>query len=275
MPDANRPPLDLRSIPAAIINLPGQTLRRQHMQDLFARLGIRHQFIDGVSKHGKKRNVAAAMMKAHDAFPAAPFLVCEDDLLLMQPDVILPPPPADADILYLAKSDHGCLPNRPEYAELYRHHAYPGFALAEAHDENYLRLSSMISAIAVLVLTENGRQRYRQELRKAFNRDMHIDVRYALTMPDLRVYAPRLPLFAEDMALQPGPKRNEERRLITHSPLPVASEGERRTGESKLFRIEVAARRNAATAALEWEVVNAWPKQPAETVATPEGEDAD
>lgn len=264
MPDTNRSPLDLRSVPAAIINLPGETLRRQHMAALFGRLGIPHQFVDGVSKHGKKRNVAAAMAQAHDTFAAAPFLICEDDLLLMQPDVILPAPPVDADILYLAKSDHGCLPNRPDYAERYRHHSYAGFALAEAHDENYLRVTSMISAIAVLVLSEKGRLRYREELRKAFNRDMHIDVRYALAMPDLRVYAPRLPLFAKDMALQPPAKRNEVRRLITHTPLPVAYEGERRSGESKTFRIEVCARRNPASGALEWEVVEAWPKPPAD-----------
>ncbi len=251
--------LDLRDIPAAIVNLPSQTLRREHMTALFTGLGIQHQFVDGVSKHGKKRNVAAAMIKAHDAFPAAPFLICEDDLLLMQPDVILPAPPADADIIYLAKSDHGCLPDRPEYTKVYRHRAYGGLALAEAYSEDYLRLSSMISAIAVLILSERGRLRYREELRKAYNRETAIDIRYAFAMPDLRVYAPRLPLFAEDMALQPGPKRNEERRLITHTPLPVAYEGERRISEGRLFRIDVCARRNPANGALEWEVVQAWP----------------
>jgi hypothetical protein len=260
MPHSIHPTLDLRSVPAAIVNLPSQKARRDQMSALFTRLGIDHQFIDGVSRHGKKRNVAEAMLKAHDAFSAAPFMVCEDDLLLMQADVVIPAPPADADIVYLAKSDHGCLPNRPDYAELYRHRAYAGLALAEAHDDRYLRLTSMISAIAVLVLSEKGRLRYREELRKAFNRDAPIDIRYALAMPDLRVYTPRLPIFAEDMTLQPPPKRNEERRLVTHAPLPVAFEGERRTGENMLFRLDVRARRNLVTEALEWEVVQAWPK---------------
>lgn len=273
MPGAERPPLDLRTIPAAIINLPDQTKRRAHMEALFQRLGIPHRFFDGVSKHRKKRNVAAAMMRAHDAFSSAPFMVCEDDLLLMQPDVILPAPPADADILYLAKSSDGCLPDRNNYQQLYLHRAYGGFAMAEAHDENYLRLTTMISAISVVILSEKGRLRYREELRKAFNRNTHIDVRYALAMPELRVYAPRLPVFAEDMELQPPEKRSEERRLITHSPLPVAFEGEVRAAENRHFRIEARAVRSPETLALEWEVVSAVPQTT--PVAGPAEDEAD
>lgn len=259
MPEATPALLDLRTIPAAIINLPSETLRRQKMVELFSQLGIRHQFFDGVSKHRKKRNVAAAMIKAHDAFSTAPFMVCEDDLQLMQSDVIIPAPPPDADIVYLAKSHFGCLPNRPDHIEQFGFCPFDQFALAEAHDEHYFRLTSMISAIAILVVSEQGRQRYREELRKSFNRDVAVDIRYAFAMPDLRVYAPRLPVFAEDMALQPPDKCNEARRLVTHSPLVEVREGDTRRAETRKFQFEVRARRDSATGALEWNVERTWP----------------
>ena len=48
MDTISRPGLDLRDIPAVIVNLPGQTLRRQSMEALFTRLGIAHRFVDGL-----------------------------------------------------------------------------------------------------------------------------------------------------------------------------------------------------------------------------------
>ena len=117
----------------------------------------------------------------------------------------------------------------------------------------------MISAIAVLVLSERGRERFVRELRIAFNRDTAVDVRFAYAMADLRVYTPRLPVFAEDMDLQSETARSEDRRLLTHAPLPTAREGDLRVGQGSLFRLEVCARRNPSTGALNWEVQQDWP----------------
>jgi hypothetical protein len=229
------------------------------MEELFSQLGIDHRFVDGESRFSKKRNVAKAMMRAHRSFAAAPYLVCEDDLLLMQEDVVLPPAPADADIIYLAKNHAGCLPDRPDYNSRFGRRSYGGLALAEPHDDHYLRLYSMISAIAILVVSEAGRQRFLVELQKAFNRETAVDVRFAFAMPELRVYTPRMPLFAEDMALQLKANQSEDRRLLTHGQLPIAFEGERRTGEGTFNVVKVIARRNVDTAGLEWEVEDSWP----------------
>jgi hypothetical protein len=230
------------------------------MQDLFTSFGIDHTFVEGVTSEGKKRNVAAAMRKAHERFAAPPFMVCEDDLFPLRTAPVLPPPPDGADIVYLANSSSGCLPERPDYRQRYLHRAFGGLALAEDHDADYVRLWSMISAIAILILTEKGRLAWREQLRKAYNRDTAIDVRFAYSMPDLAVYALRKPMFAEDPSLQPKGKRTEERRLLTHSPLPLAHEGEERVSEGTLYHVRVCARRNPETRGLEWEVLEDRPK---------------
>ncbi|MCV2874986.1 hypothetical protein OE810_01825 [Rhodobacteraceae bacterium XHP0102] len=252
--------LDLRNIPAAIINLPTQHARRAAMGERFSQLGIAHHFVDGVTRYGKKKkNVAAAYAAAFDGFAKPPFMICDDDLMFTWDSTILPPPPEGADILYLGKSQLGCLPDRAEYNDLYHRRAYADLALAEALDENYLRLFSMISSIAIVILSERGRDRYRLEITKSYNRNMAVDVRYAYAMPELNVITPRKPVFVEDMALQPHDKNNEVRRLVTHASLPVSYEGERRVGQSMTYKVEVEARRRAGSTALDWHVLQSWP----------------
>lgn len=251
--------LDLRLIPAAIVNLPHQKDRRAAMTSRFQDWGIPHHFIEGETRFGKKKNVAAAHARAFDSFPNAPFMICEDDLFLTAAALTLPDIPEGTDIVYLAKSQLGCLPDRADYNDIYHRRAYAELALAEAIDDHYLRLWTMISAIAIVVLTEKGRARYRLELKKAFNRNQAIDVRYSHAMPDLQVITPRHPVFVEDMALQPPAKSSEARRMITHAALPVGYEGERRIGQSMLYRVEVEARRRAKGGALDWHVLQSWP----------------
>lgn len=249
--------LDLRNIPSVIVNLPQHSQRRDHMKGLMTGLGMPHRFVSGVTKFGKKKNVAAAHAAAFDTMEAAPFIVFEDDQELLWDDCVLPDPPQDADVIYLANSQLGCLPDTAEYKAKYRMNAYPGLALAEAHDAHYLRLYSMISAMAILILSERGRARYRLELKKAFNRDIPIDVRYAFAMPDLRVYALRSPMFAEAPDLQVAAKQGNARYDETHLPLPVAREGDIRIARHRHRKLVVQAVRDPQSASLNWHVQQA------------------
>ena len=219
-------------------------------------LGISHQFVPGVTKFRKKRNVAAAHANAFDAMGKAPFIVFEDDQELLWDDCILPDMPPDADIIYLANSQQGCLPDRDNNKEKFGLRAYYGLALAEVYNDEYLRLSSMISAMAILVLTEKGRLRYRDELRKAFNRDTAIDIRYAFAMPDIAVYALHAPMFAEAAEMQIDAKRTVGRFSETHAALPHATEGDIRIAYHRHHKLIVKAVRDAGTGVLSWKVNN-------------------
>ncbi|WP_333711796.1 glycosyltransferase 61 family protein [Yoonia sp.] len=249
--------LDLRDVPSVIVNLPEDKHRRDYMTGLFSRLGMPHDFVPGVTRFGKKKNVAAAHANAFDTVKACPFLIFEDDQELLWDDCILPDPPEGADVIYLANSQLGCLPDTVENKARFGLNAYQGLALAEVFDDHYLRLSSMISAMAILIMSEKGRTRYRSELKKAFNRDTGIDVRYAFAMPDLNVYALRNPMFAEAPELQIKSKQSQARYDETHLPLPVAKEGEIRIARHRHRTLVVRATRVPETGALKWEVEQA------------------
>lgn len=257
--------LDLRSIPAAIVNLPTDKHRRAFMEEQFGSLGIQTKFVPGVTKFGKKKSVAAAYINAFEAMDQAPFVVFDDDQELLWDDCILPDIPADADIIYLATRNSGCLPDRPENKKKFGFHAYDGLALAEAFDETYLRLYSMISSMAVFVVSERGRERYRLELKKAYNRSTAADIRYAFAMPSLNVYALRQPMFAEKQSLQVPSKSGDLRVAATHTPLIVTTEGEVREASHRLRNLKVEAKRDVATQALNWEVLEVKPT----TIVTP------
>ena len=257
--------LDLRSIPAAIVNLPTDKHRRAFMEEQFGSLGIQTKFVPGVTKFGKKKSVAAAYINAFEAMDQAPFVVFDDDQELLWDDCILPDIPADADIIYLATRNSGCLPDRPENKKKFGFHAYDGLALAEAFDETYLRLYSMISSMAVFVVSERGRERYRLELKKAYNRSTAADIRYAFAMPSLNVYALRQPMFAVKQSLQVPSKSGDLRVAATHTPLIVTTEGEVREASHRLRNLKVQAKRDVATQALNWEVLEVKPT----TIVTP------
>lgn len=252
--------LDLRQIPGIVINLPSDSQRRTHIERHLGEVGLNFRFIDGVSSHRKKKAVALAQSRAFDAMGPAPFWMAEDDIELKWRNCILPHVPDDADIIYLATSHSGCCPDPEPGESRLALTTAAHLALAESHDPLYLRLSSMISAVAILVLTEKGRDRYREEQRKAFRRNQAVDVRYAFAMPDLNVYGLRSPMFSERMDIQIPAKNNEDRRAITHNPMPVAIEGETRSVYNSRYALEVQAERDHNNGLLKWSVLQYHPQ---------------
>ena len=229
------------------------------MEEQFTSLGIEVQFIPGVTKFGKKKSVAAAYANAFDAMGQSPFIVFDDDQELLWDDCILPDIPTDADIIYLATRNSGCLPDTPENKAKFGFHAYDGLALAESYDDTYLRLYTMISSMAVFVVSERGRERYRLELKKAFNRSTAADIRYAFAMPSLNVYALRQPMFAEKQSLQVPSKSGDLRVAETHTPLIVTAENDVRVSEHRIRSLKVQAKRDPETKTLNWDVLEVLP----------------
>lgn len=233
------PITDLRDVPAVVINMPDQRKRRRHMHRLLAALGIGHSFSDGVSStEFKVLNATLAHQRAISAATTTPFMVLEDDLEFCAASTALPDLPADADIVYLGLNTAGCFPRDRKVHELIGHRSVTGFVLARAHDARFARLYSMVSAHAILFVTEAGVAAYAEALRLAVNRRLPLDVAYAYTMGHLKTYATLEPMFREDMALQPFTKRTADRAAMTATPLRLASIGERRIGLKSKWQIE-------------------------------------
>lgn len=165
--------LDLRELPAMVVSLPAETRRRAHVTDHFGALGISFEFIDGVVGERKIRNVAIAHRNAFDAAKGLPFMVFEDDVVFCGKDLVLRDVPEDADIVYLGKNDDGCLPNVPEYSDRFGHRSLANLALASRHDASWLRLHSMVSAHAILIISERGNRELREAQRISKNRIRH------------------------------------------------------------------------------------------------------
>lgn len=231
--------IDLRDIPAIIINLPNETRRRSAMTERMGALGFRHSFSDGVTdQDGKIRNAAAAHRRAMEAVGAPPFMVLEDDLEFRRETPVIEGVPDDADVVYLGISSAGCFPRGSDYTRDLGHRAVPDFVLASAYDAQFARLHSMISAHAVLFLTPRAVERYRAAQDLAVKRKIPLDVSYAYAMEDLVVYAAIDPVFREDQSLQPRQKQSAGRAAMTAGPMRLAVPGERRSGRRKRYTIE-------------------------------------
>lgn len=231
--------LDLREIPATIINLPKERKRRAAMTERLGALGIPFAFSDGVTdQDGKIRNAAAAHRNAMAAAGDPPFMILEDDLEFRRASTVIEDVPDGADVVYLGISSVGCFPRASDYTRALGHRGVPDFVLASAHNPGFARLHSMISAHAVLFLTRTAVERYGQAQQLAVQRKIPLDVSYAYAMADLAVYAAIDPVFVEDQALQPRQKRSDSRAALTAGPLQLALPGDRRTGRRKRYTIE-------------------------------------
>ena len=240
---------------AMVVSLPGARDRRQHIDAHFRRLGIPHSFADGVSGVGKIRGAARGHIRAFDAAPDPPFLVLEDDVECLLPAAELPDFPDSADAIYLGVNPHGCLPNQERYVQRYGHRSIENLALASVHDAQWLRLHSMISAHAILFLTDTARRAFREQLRIADRREIPLDVRYAYLMRELEVFTPTHPVFAESVDLQPPAKRTDARANLTRRPLQPASEGEERTSHKRGWKLTARVVKSGPDK-LDWEVVD-------------------
>lgn len=225
--------IDLCDVPARVISLPQETARREHIAKHFTSLGISFAFIDGINGPKKIPSVAKAHKNAFESIHTLPFMVFEDDVYFCGDSLVLPDIPDDADIVYLGKNDDGCMPNQDRFRDRFGHRSLTDLALASGHDANWLRLHSMVSAHAILFLTERAKQECLEAQRISINRVTPLDVRYAYLMSSLNVYTPRKPLFAEAAELQPPGKSVGRRLGITHGALLAAKAGDVRHTEKR------------------------------------------
>lgn len=255
--------IDLSSVVAAaiVINPPHLTARRQASEDLCKSIGFdRVRFSEGVSGLPHQQACTLAHRKAMNSVTDLPCLILEDDLELMQDAAVLPTLPADADMIYLAKTAFGCLPWTYENLALARHRALQGLTLASVHDADWLKLHSMSGGQAILYLSERGLDTWKQATHRAQRFGAPFDVFTAYAMKDLNVYAPHRPVFCERGDLQRDDLRRNpaafERRLsFTRIPLQPFAAGERTTVRFRHRRITVEAV-EIAEGSLQWSVVN-------------------
>lgn len=248
--------IPLQSVTCKVISMANARRRRRFTKRMFNHIGTPFDFVDGIEDTRKVRACILAHQKAHEVMDGAlPYAIFEDDLEFVWEEPILRSPPADADIIYLGTNTTGCFPRDPKFHALFGHRSVGNFALAEGYDDQYLRLYSMVSAHAVLFLTERGRDTYRVALDQALRRLIPLDVMYAYSMPELNVYAVRTPMFCESVELQPRSKASPDRLAITATPLTPAKPGDRREGEKKRWFITGEVIRNAQNG-LEWDLVS-------------------
>lgn len=250
--------LDLRKIPAAVINIPTSVSRRSHIEKHFGAIGLKYTFVDGVTGAGKIRGCARSHSAAFDTIGSAPFMVFEDDVELVWEAPILPYVPQDADAIYLGTNTGGCFPNTIDNKERFGHRSLAGFALATEFDNLYLRLHSMVSAHAILFLNDAARHLYRENLRIADKRKTPLDVRYAYLMSKLQVYGLREPMFVESQDLQTGNKKSAARGEITRKPLTASRPGDIKIGVKRGQRVTACVVETTA-GRLEWSVVDLEP----------------
>jgi hypothetical protein len=247
----------VEQLPSILINLPDARARRRSSTRLMNRLGISHQFSPGETRFGKKRNVARAHINAMSLAPAeGPFMVLEDDLEFKMTDTVLRDVPDGTDILYRGVSQAGCMPRASEFRQIMRPRTCSGFVLSDDAGAGYVRLYSMISAHAILYLTERGRKAYQRAQEISDRRELALDISYADIMPQLKVHAVKAPAFAENMDLQIRNKRNEARELLTHSWIAPVQLGQTRTVEHDRYQLTAEVRRDGATGGLFWHALD-------------------
>ena len=252
---------DLRQITTSVVSRPSDTERREHLREKLSQLKLNWVFADRQENLSPQQSVAVAHAEVFDGASDLPFLICDGDAELVTDNMVLPPLPEDADIVYLATNQAGCLPGTGPNNTTFSPVALPGCALAEAHDDVFLKLYAMTSVTAVLVVSERGKKRFREELTKSIRRKTDAGVRYSFAMPDLNVYAFRQSRF---MNVNPATSSDVEaetpKKDMTPAKLEPVEEGTRRVTESWRWRLNVEACRNA-NGGLEWQVVDGELKQ--------------
>ena len=244
-----------------VINPPHLTARRAASQTLCETLGLNWmRFSEGVSGLPHQIACTLAHRRAMNAITEFPGLILEDDLDLIGDRALLPPLPADADIVYLSVTPFGCLPWTYDNLALARHRAIRGLTLSSIHDTEWLKLHSMSGGQAILYVTEKGLEVWKAATLQARRFGGPFDVFTAYAMKDVAVYAPRHPVFCESGALQHEALRQNETLLqqrlgYTRTPLQPFAAGHRTVVRFRHRKITVEAV-EVKENTLQWAVVD-------------------
>ena len=145
--------IDLRKISFYVINCEADTLRRDSMQQQLARLGLRYEFVDGMACDVRRIGTTVSHLRVlnrQDIHP--PFAVLEDDCVFNENFRYEFTVPSGADALYLGVSHFGIEhPGRLSWGKGNR-------VEWERYDRDNLRIFNMLSAHAIVYLSERFRR---------------------------------------------------------------------------------------------------------------------
>lgn len=235
-----------------VIHLPDCPGRTEAVGEMLGRADVPFRFSEGVRAGTHAESCSLAHLKALRSIRELPALVLEDDAACFNPDITLPEFPADADVIYLGVTPFGCLPRQRSYVRRFGHRAFFGLTLASGVDDNWLRLHSMSGGLAILYVSERGRQVWMQAMKASLRRRAPFDVFTAYAMNSLNVYAPRQPVFYESQQYQrPLVRVTPAHRLAwTSTPIRPRQEGEKQLiGAKNQFSAMV---RRSESDELEW-----------------------
>jgi hypothetical protein len=213
------PEVRLSDCDIAIINLPAQTERRASAGALLQGLGLKYRFIEAIACSPGPIGCGLSHIRAlRDWRCDRPLLLLEDDVALSDDlvDTILAP--GDADAIYLGASTFGAV-------EPFEFAAFTNAVLAEPASDGLVRIYNMLSAHAILYLTESARVIAIEAMTAAMiDRGWPPDRGLAAAQARFNVYALQRPLFYQSAALQ-RPDRALPQEAATKVVVPVYPEG--------------------------------------------------
>lgn len=214
--------IDLHSVETLALSLPSEPGRRASVSGLCERLGLSWRLVDGVEARPGRIGCGLSHLRAlRQARPGRALLILEDDVAAIDgfdPHLDVPD---DADAVYLGVSQFGAV-------DLIDYVGFSNMIAADAVDERLLRIYNVLSAHAILYVTERFKAAAAEAtLRALADLDREHDKEMARLQEDFVVYALRRPLFYQSNALQ-KPEAGDRQEAMTRielAPLPVGTLG--------------------------------------------------
>ena len=145
--------IDLREIPIFILNMEEDHERKAFMTEQLNALGLAHRFISAIKCDPPPVGIALSHLKAITRKGLKPpFLILEDDCkILPHKFAYRYDLPQGTDALYLGHSVFGLRDQKDEHGVRW---GQQGKTKYRHHDENYIRLFSMLSRHAIIYISD-------------------------------------------------------------------------------------------------------------------------
>lgn len=213
------PEIRLSDCDIAVINLTAQTERRASVSAVLHGLGLTHRFVEAIACSPGAVGCGLSHIRALRAWRGErPLLLLEDDVALSDDYVDAIRTPDDADAVYLGASTFGAV-------EPFEFVAFTNAVLAEPALDGLVRVYNMLSAHAILYLTETARLIAMEAMISAMvDRGWPPDRGLAAAQARFNVYALQRPIFYQSAGLQ-HPNRAQPQEAATRVVVPLYPEG--------------------------------------------------
>ena len=190
--------IDLRQCKTKVISLPDDHARRESVSALCERLGLSYELVDAIKcKPGHLGCGLSHLKVLRAAEGQLPLLVLEDDVAASEHYSPILTVPDDADAIFLGASNFGAL-------SIVDHIGFAQMMLADEAAHGLLRVYNLLSAHAILYLTERFRRAAVQSMTKCVvDLGRPPDCGLAMIESDFNVYSVKDMRFYQAAELQP------------------------------------------------------------------------